>query len=65
MFNAVRDFLTRFKETGYPDFGDTDVIAVRKGVEGTIGLNELYEIEAPPSSPAHSLPAGFSYGQPR
>ncbi|HEY1703282.1 MAG TPA: isocitrate lyase/PEP mutase family protein [Trebonia sp.] len=45
-FNAVASFLTRFKETGYPDFGDTDVIAVRKGVEGIIGLNELYEIEA-------------------
>lgn len=45
-FNAVKSFLTRFMETGYPDFGDTNVIAVRKDVEGTIGLNELYEIEA-------------------
>lgn len=45
-FNAVRDFLQRFAETGYPDFGGTDVIAVRKAVENTIGLNELYEIEA-------------------
>jgi methylisocitrate lyase len=45
-YNAVRNFLQRFRETGYPDFGDTDVIAVRKGVENTIGLNELYVIEA-------------------
>jgi methylisocitrate lyase len=45
-FAAVRNFLTRFKETGYPDFGGADVIAIRKGVEGVIGLNELYEIEA-------------------
>jgi methylisocitrate lyase len=45
-FNAVKSFLTRFEETGYPDFGDTDVIAVRKDVEAAIGLNELYEIEA-------------------
>jgi 2-methylisocitrate lyase-like PEP mutase family enzyme len=45
-FNAVKKFLIRFKENGYPDFRDTNVIAVRKDVETTIGLNELYEIEA-------------------
>ena len=45
-FAAVQDFLVRFQRTGYPDFGDADVIAIRKGVEATIGLNELYEMEA-------------------
>ncbi len=45
-FAAVRDFLGRFQRTGYPDFGDTDVVAIREGVEAAIGLNELYEIEA-------------------
>jgi methylisocitrate lyase len=45
-YAAVRDFLVQFQRTGYPGFGDTDVIATRKGVEATIGLNELYEIEA-------------------
>lgn len=45
-FAAVRDFLTRFRCTGRPDFGDTDVVTIRKGVEATIRLNDLYEIEA-------------------
>lgn len=46
IFVAVKDFLARFQRTGYPDFGDTDVVEIRKGVEATIGLNDLYEIEA-------------------
>lgn len=45
-FAALQSFLTRFHRTGYPDFGDTDVVAIRKGVEATIGLNELYAVEA-------------------
>lgn len=45
-YAAVRDFLTRFARNGYPDFGSADVVAIRKGVEATIGLNELYAIEA-------------------
>ena len=45
-FAARQSFLTRFHRTGYPDFGDTDIAAIRKGVEAAIGLNELYEVEA-------------------
>jgi methylisocitrate lyase len=46
MFSAVKAFLTHLNETGEPGF-DTDAVrAIRKDVERTIGLNELYELEA-------------------
>jgi hypothetical protein len=46
MLAAVRDLLVRFLRTGFPDFGYTGVLAIRKDAEVTIGLNELYEIES-------------------
>jgi hypothetical protein len=45
MFAAVKRFLTHLNETGDPGFDQT-VVATRKDVERTIGLNELYELES-------------------
>jgi methylisocitrate lyase len=46
MFGAVRDFLTHLRKTGDPGFDRETVIGIRKDVERTIGLNELYALEA-------------------
>lgn len=46
MFSAVKAFLTHLGETGEPGFDPDAVRAVRKDVERTIGLDELYELEA-------------------
>jgi 2-methylisocitrate lyase-like PEP mutase family enzyme len=46
MFQAVKEFLTTLQRTGDPGFERETVIGIRKDVERTIGLNELYAIEA-------------------
>jgi 2-methylisocitrate lyase-like PEP mutase family enzyme len=46
MFSAVKTFLTTLQQTGDPGFDRESVIGIRKDVERTIGLNELYELEA-------------------
>jgi methylisocitrate lyase len=46
MFSAVKEFLTRLENTGDPGFDQAAVQQIRKDVERTIGLNELYELEA-------------------
>jgi methylisocitrate lyase len=43
---AVRDVLTRLKETGRTDLDQTEMIQVRQFVEDTLGLDRYYEIEA-------------------
>ncbi|MBF8188357.1 isocitrate lyase/PEP mutase family protein [Nonomuraea sp. K274] len=44
-FAAVKEFLARLHETGDPGFHRETVIGVRKDVERTIGLEELYALE--------------------
>ncbi len=44
-FKAVRDVLTRLKATGRTGLEQTEMIALRKAVEDTIGLEEYYRIE--------------------
>jgi methylisocitrate lyase len=46
VFAAVAEFMARLHETGEPGFDIDRVRATRKAVEATIGLNELYELEA-------------------
>lgn len=42
---AVRDVLTRLKETGETGLDQEEMIQVRKYIEDTVGLDELYKIE--------------------
>ncbi len=44
-YKAVRDILSHLKATGRTGFGQTEMIALRKAVEDTIGLEEYYRIE--------------------
>lgn len=46
VFAAVEEFMTRLQETGETGFDVERVRATRKAVERTIGLEELYELEA-------------------
>ena len=44
--HAVREFMTRMKNTGESGLRHDEVVKWRTEVERTIGLNELYKIEA-------------------
>ncbi len=44
-FKAVRDILIHLKSTGRTGLDQTEMIALRKAVEDTIGLEEYYRIE--------------------
>jgi 2-methylisocitrate lyase-like PEP mutase family enzyme len=46
VFAAVKDFMAHLHETGETGFDVDRVRATRKAVERTIGLDELYELEA-------------------
>lgn len=46
MFSAIKGFLTHLAATGDPGLDSATTIAVRKDVERTIGLDELYALEA-------------------
>lgn len=45
-FAAVRDLLVRLRETGDPGFDRDTVIGIRADMERTIGLDQLYALEA-------------------
>jgi 2-methylisocitrate lyase-like PEP mutase family enzyme len=45
MSSAVRGMLRTLKDTGGPGFDDRTIVTIRKDLERTIGLNELYAIE--------------------
>ena len=44
-YRAVRDSLTRLKETGRTGLDQAEMVPLRKAVEDTIGLEEYYRIE--------------------
>jgi methylisocitrate lyase len=46
MFGAVKELLTKLRDFGDPGFDRDAVTGIRKDVERTIGLNELYALEA-------------------
>lgn len=46
MFSAIKSFLTQLAATGDPGLDSAATIAVRKDVERTIGLDDLYALEA-------------------
>jgi methylisocitrate lyase len=46
MFNAVKSFLSTLQSTGDPGLDPVSTQRIRKDVERTIGLEELYELEA-------------------
>ena len=46
VFGAVQEFMAHLRATGETGFDTDRVRAVRKAVERTIGLEELYELEA-------------------